>query len=145
MDLSIHEIREGGKYTMKMSIPGKFPVTLFGEKSNGRSKYIAILTRDGKGIIIVKNGLEQKFETLVVKENLHEMIVNAMTGTGDYLFSCDYAGKVIKTHVVGHELKEIESINTESGCGNCLAVLNDKTIFVGSSDGSIKKIVFGEH
>lgn len=142
LDLSIHEIREGGKYSMKMSIPGKFPVTLFGEKTDQRSKYIAILTRDGKGIRIVHNAIDEKFKTLTTKENLHEMIVNALIGIDDYLFSCDYAGKVIKCRVTGNELQEVGSINTGSGCGNCLAVLNEDTIFVGSTDGSIKKIVF---
>lgn len=142
LDLSIHEMREDGKYSMKMSIPGKFPVTLFGEKTNQRSKYIAILTRDGKGITIVKNGLDEKFQILTVKENLHEMIVNAMSGTGDYLFSCDYAGKVIKSHIIGNTFDEVGSVNTGSGCGNCLAISNEKTVYVGSTDGSIKKISF---
>ena len=125
-----------------MSIPGKFPVTLFGDKTNQRSKYIAILTRDGKGIKIIKNGVEEKFENFTIKENLHEMIVNAIGGFGDYLFSCDYAGKIIKTQIIGNDLKEIDSVKTESGCANCLAVQNDKIIFVGSSDGTIKKIIF---
>jgi hypothetical protein len=142
MDLSIHEVRDNGKFCMKMSIPGKFPVTLFGEKTDGISKYIAILTRDGKGITIIKNKLDEKYKTLTVKENLHEFIVNALKGTGDFLFSCDYAGKVVKTQVCGNELKEIGSITTGSGCANCLAVINENSVFVGSLDGSIKKIVF---
>lgn len=125
-----------------MSIPGKFPVTLFGEKTNGRSKYIAILTRDGKGITIINNKLDEKFNTLIVKENLHELIVNAMKGTGEFLFSCDYAGKVVKTQVCENELKEIGSAVTNSGCANCLAVINENSVFVGNSDGSIKKIIF---
>jgi hypothetical protein len=142
MDLSIHEVRDNGKYCMKMSIPGKFPVTLFGEKTDETSKYIAILTRDGKGITIVNNKAEEKYKTITVKENLHELIVNALKGTGDFLFSCDYAGKVIKTQVCGNNLKEIGSASTASGCANCLAVLNENSVFVGSSDGTIKKIVF---
>jgi hypothetical protein len=120
----------------------QFPVTLFGEQTNGRSKYIAILTRDGKGITIVNNAVEEKFATLTVKENLHEMIVNALNGTGDFLFSADYAGRVVKSQVVGNELRDIEGLSTESGCANCLAVLDDKTVYVGSADGSIKRIVF---
>lgn len=145
IDLSIHEVRgDLGKYTMRASIPAKFPVTLFGKQSDGCSEFIAVLTRDGKGIKIVKNGVTAKFVTLTVKENLHEMIVNAMKGSGEsnVLFSCDFAGKLIKSEVVGNELKEIASINTGSGCANCLALIDDNTVFVGSTDGTIKKIVF---
>lgn len=143
MDLSIHEVRDSGKFMMKASIPGKFPVTLFGAKTDGRSKYIAILTRDGRGITIVKNALEEKFQTLTVKENLHELIVNAMAGTGsDVLFSCDYAGKIFKSKIEGNELKELESITTGSGCANCIAVVNENSIYIGSTDGTIKRISF---
>lgn len=142
MDLSIHEIRDNGKYCMKMSIPGKFPVTLFGDKTDGRSKYIAILTRDGKGITIVSNKAEEKYKTLTVKENIHELIVNGLKGTGDFLFSCDYGGKVIKTQVCGNELKQVGIAETGSGCANCLAVINENSVFVGSSDGTVKKVVF---
>lgn len=140
-DLSIHEVKEdGSKYHMRASMPGKFPVTLFGEKVDGRSKYIAILARDGKGITIAQNGGE--FQKITVKENVHEMIVNAMRGIGNVLFSCDYAGKVVKTQVEGDKLNEIASITTGSGCANCIAVKDEKTIFVGSGDGSVKKITF---
>lgn len=125
---------------MKGSIPGKFPVTLLGEKADGRSKYIAILTRDGLGISIINNGGD--FKIVSVYENLHPMIVNAMTGFGDFLFSCDYAGKVIKTQLVDGKLKEIGSVVTESGCANCIAVADEKTVYVGSLDGTVKKIVF---
>lgn len=142
MDLSVHEILDSGKYCMKTCIPGKFPVTLFGEKTNGRSKYIAILTRDGKGITIIKNGVSEKFQQLTVKENVHEMIVNAMKGFGDFLLSCDYAGTLVKSKIEGSDLKEIDRITTGSGCANCIDFVDDKIIFVGSGDGTIKKIVF---
>ena len=141
-DLSIHEFKNNGQFCMLMSIPGKFPVTLFGEKTDGRSKYIAVLTRDGKGITIVNNKLNEKFKTLTVKENLHEMIVNALKGIGEFIFSCDYAGRVIKSQVCGTELKELGSVSTGSGCANCLAVMNENSVFVGSLDGTIKKVVF---
>lgn len=128
---------------MKASIPGKFPVTLFGnEKVNGRSKYVAILTRDGLGITIIKNSVEEQFAVLTVAENLHTMIVNAMQGYGDFLFSVDYAGKVIKTQIVDGKLLEIESASTNSGCTNCIAVVDEKTVFVGSLDGTVKRIKF---
>lgn len=124
---------------MKASIPGKFPVTLFGDKTDGRSKYAAILTRDGFGISIVSN---VKYHVIDVKENVHSMIVNAMKGFGDFLFSCDYAGKVVKCQMADGKLKEIGSVTTESGCANCIEVVDDKTVYVGSSDGTVKRINF---
>lgn len=140
-DLSIHEVnKDGSKYHMRASIPGKFPVTLFGDKVEGRSKYIAILTRDGKGLTIAEN--EGEFPKCTIKENVHEMIVNALKGCGNVLFSCDYAGKVVKSKIEGDKLNEIASIATGSGSANCIAVKDDKTVFVGSGDGSIKKITF---
>lgn len=140
-DLSIHEVKEdGSKYHMRASMPGKFPVTLFGEKNNGRSKYIAILTRDGKGITIAEN--EGEFPRVTVKENVHEMIVNALKGCGNLLFSCDYAGRVVKSKIEGDKFNEIDSIAIGAGSANCIAVKDDKTIFVGSGDGSVKKITF---
>ncbi|CAO1335145.1 unnamed protein product [Diamesa serratosioi] len=142
MDLSIHELRDNGKYIMKTSIPGKFPVTLFGKKEDTISQFIAILTRDGKGITIVKNNTTERFATLTVKENVHEMIINAMTGCGNILYSCDYAGVLKRLQVDDNELKELDKISIESGCANCLALMDDKTVFVGSTDGSIKKIIF---
>lgn len=135
-------MRAGGKYIMKMSIPGKFPVTLFGEKIDGRSQYIAILTRDGKGVKIVKNALKEKFQVLTTKENLHQMIATAMKGIDDFLFACDYSGDIVKTQVVENELKEVGRINIDSMVGNCLAVLDDKTVYVGGSDGTVRKIIF---
>lgn len=119
---------------------GKFPVTLLGEKVNGLSKYIAILTRDGFGITIINNG--EDYKTLSVHENLHTMIVNSMRSYGNFLFSCDYAGKVIKTHYIDGELKEIDSVLTGSGCANTVTVADKNTAYVGSGDGTIKKIVF---
>lgn len=139
---SIHELR-GEKYIMKASIPGKFPVTLFGsEKVDGRSKYAAILTRDGLGITIINNLDNRKFVVLDVIEKLHTMIVNFMQGHGDILFSADYAGEIIKTQMIDGKISKIGSVSTNSGCANCIAVVDANTVFVGSLDGTIKRIHF---
>ena len=128
---------------MKASIPGKFPVTLFGnEKVNGRSKYAAILTRDGVGITIINNLDDGNFAVVDVCEKLHTMIVNFMQGCGDVLFSVDYAGEVIKSQMIDGKLKKIGAVSTSSGCGNCIAVVDANTVFVGSLDGTIKRIHF---
>jgi hypothetical protein len=125
---------------MKSSIPGKFPVTLFGDVVDGRSKYIAILTREGKGITVIKNG--SQYPTIDVNENLHEMIVNSMKGCGDFLFSCDYSGHVTKSQLTDGKLKQLASVATDSGCANCIALASEKTAYVGSSDGTVKRIIF---
>ena len=124
---------------MKGSVPGKFPVTLFGEKVNGRSKYAAVATRNGKGISIVSN---ETYFIIETKENAHTMIINCMKGCGEYLFVCDYAAKVVKYQMINGKLTEIASANTNSGCANCIEVVDDKTVFVGSNDGTVKKIIF---
>lgn len=143
LDLSIHEVRESGNYSMTASIPGKFPVTLFGDRVEGRSAFIAILTRDGRGVTIIGNAASDKFATILCKENMHEMIVNAMQACNDVLFSGDYAGKIVKSKMVDqNELKEIATGCTESGCVNSIAVLDENTIFVGSTDGTVKKVTF---
>lgn len=142
LDLSIHEVRPSGNYSHLCSVPGKFPVTLFGKRNDERSSYIAILTRDGKGITIVGNSVGENFKTITTKENIHEMIVNAMKGSNNILFSADYSGKIVKSEMMGDSLKEIASGNGESGCINCIDVLDENTIFIGNTDGKIKKIIF---
>lgn len=142
LDLSIHEVRASGNYSHVGSVPGKYPVTLFGSKVNGRSSYIAILTRDGKGVTIIGNLQEDKYKKITVKENMHEMIVFAVKGYNNCLFSADYAGKLMKCEMCGDSLKEISSGDAESGCINSIAVLDENTIFIGCSDGTVKKVIF---
>ena len=124
---------------MKGSVPGKSPVTLFGDKIDGRSKYIAIATRNGLGITIISN---DKYQAVDTKENVHGMIINSMKGFGNFLFSCDYAGKVVKCEMMEGKLKEITSVSTNAGCANCIEVVNDKIVYVGSTDGTVKRINF---
>ncbi|KAG5676869.1 hypothetical protein PVAND_006676 [Polypedilum vanderplanki] len=138
-DLSIHELR-GEKYLMKSSIPGMFPVTLFGDVTDGRSKYIAILTKDGKGISVIENG--KQYPIVDVCESKHDMIITSIKGFNIFLFSCDYSGKVVKSKMIDGKLKHIASVITNSGCANCIQVINDNLLFVGSSDGTIKRINF---
>jgi len=124
---------------MKACMPGKYPVTLFGEKVNGRSKYIAITTRSGLAIEIVSN---DKYKVIDTKENVHSMIINSVKGFGDFLFACDYTGQVVKYQMIDGKLKEIASVSTNSGCANCIEVVDDKTVYVGSTDGTVKRINF---
>ena len=55
LDLSINELRENGKNTMKASLQGKSPICLFGKVEDGKKSYIGMVTRDGMGLIVAKN------------------------------------------------------------------------------------------
>lgn len=146
LDMTIHEMDEAGKFTMRGSVTGKFPVTFFGMKDDGSSKFIAISTYENVGVTVFKNDFEEKFHRLTIKENLHEFPIVAMKGKGDYLFTGDEEGNIIKSRIIcryeGNEIKEEASCETGQQNANCIAVADENTIFVGSGDGSIKKIVF---
>lgn len=66
------------------------------------------------------------------------MIINAVQGTENFLFSVCYSGDV----------KRWTSDLTLSGevkvgiCANTISVVDDSTVFVGFGDGSIQKISF---
>lgn len=146
LDMTIHEMDENGKFTLKGSVTGKFPITFFGAKEDGTSKFIAITTYENVGVTIFKNDFDEKFHRLTLKENLHEFPIVAMKGKGDYLFTGDEEGNIMRSRIVcryeGNEIKEEGICETGQGNANCIAVGNDTTIFVGSADGTIKKIVF---
>lgn len=66
------------------------------------------------------------------------MIINAVHGTENYLFSACYQG-VIKR--LNPDLTEAGEVKVGI-CANTLAVEDDNTIYVGFTDGSIQKISF---
>lgn len=181
LGMTIHEMDdETGKFTMKGSVNGKFPVTFFGMKPDGTSKFIAITTPtkvlvkpptdspptdpiyaptdatnkapidefrfDNLGVTVFKNDFQEKFHRLTIKENLHEFPIVAMKGKGDYLFTGDEEGNIIKSRIIcryeGNEIKEEAHCETGQQNANCIAVADENTIFIGSGDGTVKKIVF---
>ncbi|CRK90633.1 CLUMA_CG004335, isoform A [Clunio marinus] len=141
-ELSIYEVTDVGKNVKKFNIPAKPPITLFGEKVNGRYKYAALLAPSGQEIIVLKNSVEDNFETLTINDEFHELTITAIEGADEYLFSADYTGKVVLSQVEGNELKEFVNGSTGSGCCNCLAPMDDKNVFVGCTGGEIMKVAF---
>lgn len=57
-----------GKYTNRAILPGRAPLYLFGPEENGISKYLVFATRDGKGLILINNSTNPKFNTIWTKE-----------------------------------------------------------------------------
>lgn len=66
------------------------------------------------------------------------MIINGLKGTDKYIFTCCYGG-LIKRWNLDLSLAGEVSIGI---CANTLAVLDDNTVYVGFTDGSIRKICF---
>lgn len=125
----------------------QYPVTLFGKKNDGQSKYIAILNRASTGVMLVLNSLVEKFRTLTIKDFLNEEIIKAMGGFGEFLFTCDEHGAVVKSQVQKDKLKAIGNVHTSPLtplCINCVAASDEMIVFVGSVDGSIKRVNFNE-
>lgn len=70
-DLTITEVLEGsstGRYITKASIPGKCPVTLCGSYANTTNSHVTIVTRDGLGVVCIKNNSKEHFPVLWTKE-----------------------------------------------------------------------------
>lgn len=62
MDLSVHEFHmDTERYFMKGQISGKNPICLCGKKENGRSEFVVVPNRDGKGLQMCKNSSSQAF------------------------------------------------------------------------------------
>lgn len=80
-DAVITDIKPGVmNYSTKATIPGRAPLVLFGPLVDGHKKYLAFITRDGKGITLVKNSVP--FDVAWTKEvsqimsNIQSMKIN---------------------------------------------------------------------
>lgn len=145
-DLTITEVLEGsatGRYMTKASIPGRFPVALCGSCTGGVSNTVAIVTRDGLGIILIKNSAKEQFRVLWTKEKTHSMIINCLLGTNEYLYSAGYDGFVKQWSCAENESKLLAEVNLGAGCLNAVALGADRsTVYAGGSDGILKMVKF---
>uniref|UniRef100_A0A182U9J9 Zinc finger ZPR1-type domain-containing protein n=1 Tax=Anopheles melas TaxID=34690 RepID=A0A182U9J9_9DIPT len=95
-DLTVTEIIEGsasGRFMTKASIPGRCPVRLCGGcTEDGVYQNVAILTRDGLGITMIRNSKQEQYPVTWTKENAHNMIINAMAAKDEYLYTAGYGG-----------------------------------------------------
>lgn len=127
----------------RAAIPGSAPICIFGPVNKEKQAYIGMLMRQAKGLKVIKNHPDEKFAVICEKDDLHEMIINALTGIDSFLFSGDYAGKVKKWNIEGGKLTLVGEVDACPGvCINCLKAVDSKTVYCGSSDGLLRKLVF---
>lgn len=146
-DLTITEVMEGsatGRYMTKASIPGKSPVALCGSCTNGAVySNVAITTRDGLGIVYIKNSTKEHFAVLWTKEKAHDMIINCLLGANEYLYTTGYDGFVKQWASVDKDPKLLAEVNLAGGCVNALLLgADNSTVYAGGSDGILKLAKF---
>lgn len=146
-DLTITEVLEGsstGRYITKASIPGKCPVTLCGSYANTTNSHVTIVTRDGLGVVCIKNNSKEHFPVLWTKEKAHDMIINCILGAGeDLLYTAGYDGIVKQWNGFDKDPKLVSEVNIGGGCLNALCLGTDRsTVYVGGSDGLLRAVQF---
>ncbi|XP_055384483.1 uncharacterized protein LOC129614110 [Condylostylus longicornis] len=142
-DLCISEIiPERGLYIVKAVVPGKSPLKLFGAYINAKRSLLATVSRDGKGINVLNNCPHRDFVKMWHIDNAHETIINALSGNENTLFSGSYNGTI----KVWSNVNDVGKLYGELNIGSCINSLchgpDDHTVFAGTSDGKIKKVVF---
>lgn len=146
-DLTITEVMEGsstGRYITKASIPGKSPVALCGSYANTINSHVAIVTRDGLGVVCIKNSNKEHFPAVWTKEKAHDMIINCILGAGeDLLYTTGYDGIVKQWNGLEKDPKLVSEMNIGVGCLNALCLGADRsTVYVGGSDGLLRVVQF---
>lgn len=145
-DLTITEVLEGsatGRYMTKASIPGRSPVALCGSCTNAVYSNVAIVTRDGHGIIFIKNSTKEHFPVLWTKEKAHDMIINCLLGADEYLYTAGYDGVVKQWDAKAKDPKLLAEVNLGGGCLNTLGLgADNSTVYAGGSDGIVKLVKF---
>uniref|UniRef100_A0A1Q3F980 Putative wd40 domain protein n=1 Tax=Culex tarsalis TaxID=7177 RepID=A0A1Q3F980_CULTA len=146
-DLTITEVLEGsstGRYITKSSIPGKSPVALCGSYANTINSHVAIVTRDGLGVVCIKNSNKEHFPVVWTKEKAHDMIINSILGAGeDLLYTAGYDGIVKQWNGLEKDPKLVSEVNIGAGCLNALCLGADQsTVYVGGSDGLLRAVQF---
>ncbi|XP_050070629.1 uncharacterized protein LOC126558628 [Anopheles maculipalpis] len=150
-DLTVTEIIEGsasGRFMTKASIPGRCPVLLCGGCTDeGVYNNVAILTRDGLGIVMIRNSKKEQYPVIWTKENAHNMIINAMVAKDEYLYTAGYGGTIkLWSELDAKEPKlngEITLGTSGTACINSIAIGADKTqVYVGFSDGTVQLVKF---
>ncbi|XP_058130631.1 uncharacterized protein LOC131287543 [Anopheles ziemanni] len=149
-DLTVTEIIEGsasGRFMTKASIPGKCPVKLCGNcTEDGVYSNVAILTRDGLGITMIKNSRKDQYPVIWTKEHAHNMIINAMSASDEYLYTAGYGGALKQWSGIDTQEPKLTGevvVGSDSVCINSVAVGAEKTtVYVGGSDGHLQLVKF---
>lgn len=145
-DLTITEVMEGsatGRYMTKASIPGRSPVALCGSCSNSVYSNVAIATRDGLGLVLIRNSSKEHFAVQWTKEKAHDMIINCLLGANEYLYTAGYDGFVKQWSSADKDPKLLAEVDLGGGCLNALCLGPDNsTVYAGGSDGLLKLAKF---
>lgn len=147
LDVVVSEILPGksGKYTTKGVIPGKSPLALIGSTVEGSRKFLVFADRSGKGLVLLNNLTAsdgRNFTPVWVVEDLHEMIVNAICGSERLIFSGGYDGKVKCLSSINEKSPKIVGEADVGSCVNSICIgENENIVYVGSSDGFLRKVV----
>ncbi|EDW58940.1 F-box/WD repeat-containing protein 11 [Drosophila virilis] len=140
LDVVISIIVEGksGKYSNKTVIPGKSPLTLLGPLIDGKRSYLAFPDRTGMGLQLINNLPQHKFSHIWRLPNCHEMIVNSICGTDEYLYSGGYDNKVKGwTDLAANQPRALGEVDVGS-CVNYICCGADNYVYIASSDGFIR-------
>jgi len=143
-DLVVSEIVQSDRnlYKVKQVIPGKSPMKLFGPWINAKRSLVVTATRDGKGLNVLNNCPHREFVKVWHKDNAHDLIINAMSGNEKTLFTAGYDG-IVKMWT---DIMDTGKLSGELNIGSCVNSLchgpNDHTVFVGTSDGKVRKALF---
>lgn len=145
-DLTITEVMEGsatGRYMTKASIPGRSPVALCGSCTNGVYSNVAIATRDGLGLVFIKNSSKEHFAVQWTKEKAHDMIINFLLGASEYLYTTGYDGFVKQWSSTDKDPKLLAEVELGGGCLNALCLgADNSTVYAGGTDGILKLAKF---
>lgn len=137
------------KFVSRAVIPGRNPITFFGPtKDDGQpsNEFIGIVDQLGKTFKIIQNNATKSFEILTEAPcDAHKLIIFSLCGVEMSVFSGDYEGKIKKWSI---NLTE-KSVNLDGEidvcpgiCINCMVATNPNTVFVGGSDGILRKVTF---
>lgn len=149
-DLTVTEIIEGsasGRFMTKASIPGRYPIRLCGGcTEDGVYNNVAILTRDGLGVTMIKNSKKEHYSVIWTKENAHSMIINAMDAKDDYLYTAGYGGIIKQWSDLDAKEPKLNGeilLGSSGVCVNSVAIGADKThVYAGCSDGALQLVKF---
>lgn len=73
-DVVVTNLGPTGRYMTKATIPGRAPLLVLGPMDNGTRKFVVCTTRDGKGIVLIRN--DGKFPVMWTKDvNSHTRIL----------------------------------------------------------------------